>query len=244
MSLSKHIVFFLLCCSLFIAQVIKVNAAPIQNPNKQPESTQEQSTMDSNEKNTINCNFFIETKTDFALSSDDVFSVTVKEKESGVERTLRINGKDSSTATYILPIGSYTVVDISYKGVNSSIIQEGYGITKDFSLTNEHITRLSLCIGSSQLSLAHDPLLSITQPYLTEDTVKDTSQNENTGDNTTETKKIEDPSEEDVVEYPKEKQTERKKTIDASYYIKKFIFSFIVLTFVGIASFILYKKRT
>lgn len=89
------------------------------------------------------------------------------------------------------------------------------------------------------------PIKNILQPYLTEDATKDTSQNEDVNtEAATETEKTEDPSEEEVVEYPDNNNTEHKETNDFSYYMKKFIFSCIVLTFVGIGSFILYKKRT
>lgn len=207
------------------------------------------------------CTYFVDVKTDIPLAADDIFKVTIS-SGTGEETVIEINGKNFAEQSYSLPVGSYSVTNIEYKGVNSAVFQQGYGVTKNFSLSNGTINRISLYIGSTKVSMAGSDILTVA-PYSStavastanpsqeteESIVNDTSTS--TGDVTnsssTETTEIEeDPSDEDVIEEieqdeESDKDTSTKKGV--KYYIRKLLFCVVIIVVVGVASFIFYRKK-
>lgn len=221
-----------------------------------PTSTTEQSTEAAA---SAACTFFVDVKSDIALSVDDVFSVTVSNAD-GKQELFEINGKTAGSDSYTLPADSYTVQSIEYKGLNPSISQSGYGVTKTFTLTANAVNRISLFVGQNQLTMAGDAVFSVTMPYsgavsstestsgeqAGESSSKQTSPAENTTDADAGTTKttMEDPPEEEVVEKVRNTEKEDKESgSNLAFLLKKGIFVFVVAIVIWVGSIIFFKKR-
>ena len=177
---------------------------------------------------------------------------------------IEINGKNFAEESYSLPVGSYSVTNIEYKGVNSAVFQQGYGVTKTFTLSAGSVNRISLYIGSTQISMAGTDILAVS-PYSStavastanpsQETVGSTENNaanntsastEEPADNSTETSAVkEDPSDEDVVEEVGQEEEEDADTPKKGvrYYANKLLFCLAIVFVVGVASFIFYRKK-
>lgn len=258
----KKLFLFSLCGFLFSASLsLPASAAgddPTQEAVTEAISAEGAATTETSAPGPVDCTYFVDVKTDIALADDDVFFVTIA-SAAGTESMIEINGKEAQEKSYTLPEGTYTISSIEYGGVNPAVTQGGYGVTKTFTVSSGTINRLSLCVGSAQLAMAGDTVLSVTQPYTEspESTVTGTTASTDTNTNMEETAPAEsmtqeettttnDPPEEDVVEYPEE-TTEEEETENEPkgilYYAQKFLFGLVVAAIVGIGTIIFYVKK-
>ena len=92
---------------------------------------------------------------DISLSENDTFKIALKNSD-GKEHTIEMNAFDSSNAAIenTLDEGVYTVTGIEYKGINSIINENGYGLPAQFTLSSKQSTEIPLYIGKQQTSLS------------------------------------------------------------------------------------------
>lgn len=209
------------------------------------------------------CTYFIDIKTDIPLAVDDIFKVTIS-SENGEETVIEINGKNFAEESYSLPAGSYSVTNVEYKGVNSTVFQQGYGVTKNFTLSGDTVNRISLYIGSTQVSMADNDILAVA-PYSStavastadpsQETATERSAANNAsastegvtdGSSTKATEIEEDPADEEVIEEFDQKEEEDTDTPKKGlkYYMDKLLFCVVIVFVVGVASFIFYRKKS
>lgn len=265
MRLKKLIMAFSLCGMFCTVPFTSYAAAPQADTAAPAATTRAEATaVPTTEQATpALCTYFIDVKTDIPLAADDIFKVTIS-SETGEGTVIEINGKNFAEESYSLPVGSYSVTNIEYKGVNSAVFQQGYGVTKTFTLSAGSVNRISLYIGSTQTSMAGTDILAVS-PYSStavastanpsQKTVGSTENNaanntsastEESVDNSTETSAIkEDPSDEDVIEEVGQEEEEDADTPKKGvrYYANKLLFCLAIVFVVGVASFIFYRKK-
>lgn len=266
MRLKKLIMAFSLCGMFCTVPFTSYAAAPQADTAAPAATTQAEATAvpTTEQAAPALCTYFIDVKTDIPLAADDIFKVTIS-SETGEGTVIEINGKNFAEESYSLPVGSYSVTNIEYKGVNSAVFQQGYGVTKTFILSAGSVNRISLYIGSTQISIAGTDILAVS-PYSStavastanpsQETVGSTENNaanntsastEESVDNSTETSAIkEDPSDEDVIEEVGQEEEEDADTPKKGvrYYANKLLFCLSIVFVVGVASFIFYRKKS
>lgn len=265
MRLKKLVMTFSLC-GIFCTLPFTSYAAAPKKDSAEPAAVTQAETIAAPTTETpapASCTYFIDVKTDIPLAADDIFKVTIS-SEAGEETVIEINGKNFAEESYSLTAGSYSVTNIEYKGLNSAVFQQGYGATKTFTLTNGNVNRISLYIGSTQVSMADNDILAVA-PYSStavastanpsQETTGSTENNsidnisastEDAADNSTEASVIaEDPPDEDVIEKVDQEEEEDADTPKkgVKYYVNKLLFCAILVFVVGVASFIFYRKK-
>lgn len=187
---------------------------------------------------------------DISLTQNDTFKITLKD-ENNETHTVEMNAFESSNSVIESEIdeGTYTVKSIEYRGMNSIITQNGYGMPVQVTLSSKQSTEIPFYIGSQQTSVSGlfvvkngtsvQTTQNSTEASQAEQDTTAASSTENVVDNTTAS--VIDPDKEEVVEVVK--TPKKKRNTQYIPFSKAKLLPIGIVAILGIASILFYYKK-